>query len=84
MNVITCLSDEGAILRDRDIPKLKGPFKTYNVKHDTIGTIGTAEVVEISLKGRVKKYLADRKTGSLYNPKTLRCLSGALTLREIV
>lgn len=82
---IKVLSTEGMCLRDGDIAKLK-KGRTYNCIHEVLGNIGKAKVCDVLVgdtnKGEEQRhFLADVKTGSLYDPKTMRCITGPLELK---
>jgi HD superfamily phosphohydrolase YqeK len=71
---IKVLSEEGACLREIDILRLgTAKKKLAAIWHDVCGKLGKARIVEVLVKGR--KLLADAKTGSLFCPDSLRCLS---------
>ena len=74
------LADDGYMcVGEKDVHKLKGG-KTYKVYHDNLGLMGKSKIVQIYCEDTDKTYLADTKTGTLYDEKTMRCLTGALYL----
>jgi len=71
---IKALSEEGACLREIDILRLgKAKKKLAVIWHDELGKLGKARVVDVLVNGR--RLLADAKTGSLFCPESLRCLT---------
>ena len=79
---IKVLSPDAMCLRYQDLAKLPKRGKTYEVHHDAYGLIGKAKVVPVEVESKgYEVYLADTQTGSLYNPETMRCLTGALELK---
>lgn len=68
------MSEDGACLREIDVPKLKAAQKTKGeIWHDVLGRLGRAQIVDVEIDGR--PLLADAETGSLYHPDSLRCLT---------
>lgn len=82
MITIKRLAIEALCIDERDMPKLKqDPGTTYICHHDSFGDMGVTTVVDVVIESTGKHYLADKVTGSLYSPITLRCYTGALELR---
>lgn len=77
------LAFESMCIDELHMVKLKnGAKKTYDVIHDTLGKIGKAVCTMVEVKSMdYRVFLADVSTGSLYDPDTMRCMSGALTLK---
>lgn len=75
------LARDALCVRDQDIGKLKGG-KKWQVYSDTLGNLGASRIVEIYVEDEDRRFLADATTGSLYDPETLRCFTGALELRK--
>ena len=87
---IKIISSEAVCLREQDLRKLAGvKTKQYSVYHDDGRFIDFADIVTIVYAPEDKKrnktkrkfYFADTKTGSLYDPDSLKCMSGFLCLR---
>lgn len=87
---IRVMSKEALCLREQDLRKLHGvKSKNYSIYHDDGRFIDFANVVTIvyapedNKRKKIKRkfYLADIKTGSLYDPDSLKCMSGFLCLR---
>lgn len=65
---------------DKDIQRLTRERK-YRVIHDELGLLDDETwFCDVSLKGR--HLIADKRTGSFYDPETMRCLTGNLRLEE--
>ena len=87
---IKIMSPEAVCLREQDLRKLAGvKTKQYSVYHDDGRFIDFANIVTIVYAPEDKKrkktkrrfFLADVKTGTLYDPDSLKCMSGFLCLR---
>ena len=81
---VKALDDEALCLRSSDIKRLprKGKdVRKYRVFHDQLGFLADAKTCLVEVEGLDYRVLiADIDTGSLYDPTTMRCLTGALEL----
>lgn len=70
-------SSEGFCIAEKDMPKFKGAKpKRFDVRHDALGIIGTADVVPVCFSGSDRMFMADKGTGTLYDAQTLRAMTG--------
>ena len=78
------LSDEALCMRENDMAHIRRePGKKYRAIHRQLGNIGTVTAVPIVMFETGTEYLADKVTGSLYDPKTLQCLTGDIQLKAM-
>lgn len=75
------LGDESVCLNDIGLLRAKKSqdISTWRVFSDKLGFISLARMAKVSLRGKREAY-ADLATGQLYCVKTLRCMSGPLSI----